>query len=145
LEIKGSFDHSREVYTIIASFRSSILREPAPIDFVVDSGSSRTTINDKDAARLGVEYCKLDPIEDSYYGMGGTDVAFFSLPKCRLLFTSEEGKKHPEDLDDVIVARHKFRSKRQKKLMATYPSLLGLDILKNYEIHFTNYTVTLEL
>jgi Aspartyl protease len=143
LEIKGQLYRPYDVYIIIAFFKSHAYS--GPIEFVVDTGCSKTTINDKDAKRLGINYKQLDPTKDDYHGMGGTDVVFFSIPKCRLSFTDEEGKQYPEDLDTVLVSKHKSKSNRQKEIMATFPSLVGLDVLKNYKIHFTNFTVTLEL
>lgn len=143
MKIKGYLHLSYEVYIIIASFRSSLLS--APIEFILDTGSSKTIINDKDALRLNVDYAHLESSETKYYGLGGTEVESFILPNCRISFTDEIGRSCPEDLEYVIVLRHKLGTKRDKETIGNYPSLLGLDILRKYKITFANFNVTLEL
>ncbi len=145
MEIKGDLDLSIELYIVIASVKSSILSKSVPVGFIVDTGSSKTIITDVDARRLDVNYAELEPSTEPYYGIGGTDVQSFSLPNCRLSFTDKMGRKHPEDLENVIVLQHKLETERDKETLGKFPSLLGLDILRKYKITFTNFNVTLEL
>jgi hypothetical protein len=86
LQLKGDFDEPSGLYIIAALFKSTNLTKSASIDFIVNTGSSKTTINDKDAERLEIDYSSLTPTNEKYFGIGGTDVESYSLTNCQLLF-----------------------------------------------------------
>lgn len=148
MQLKGNFDPGSELFILPAFISSPNLKIIAPIDLIVDTGSSRTTINDKDVIRLQINYNDLSPSRDKYYGVGGTDVTTYELQDCRLLFVEDNNDddetQHFEDLEYVLVNQHKFKSENEMKMMLGFQSLLGLDVLKKFKIRFSNFTVFLD-
>jgi hypothetical protein len=144
LQLQGNFDEPSELYVIAAFFKSLNLTKSASIDFIVDTGSSKTTINDKDAERLEIDYNSLIPTSEKYFGVGGTKVESFSLKNCRLLFSDASGNPYVEQLEEVLVMRHIFKSDDDKRMIMGFNSILGLDILRKYRISFSNLTVFIE-
>jgi hypothetical protein len=99
------------------------------IEFLLDTGASRTTILDNDAIRLGIDYGKLKRFKPGTLGIGGM-VETFILPNVKILFRTENGF-HEEKLEEVFVLRHKVKEiERIRKL----PSLLGRDVINKYVI-----------
>ena len=137
-------DYYSDLFIIPASISSPNLSEFASVDFIIDTGSSRTTINDKDVSRLQINYNDLKPSAEQYYGVGGTNVKSYELLDCKLLFIDDDNNERLEELKCVLVNQHDFKSENEKKMMMQFQSLLGLDILKKYRIRFSNYTAFLE-
>jgi len=65
------------------------------VDFLIDTGASRTTILDSDAIQLGIDYSKLERLKEGTTGIGGV-VDTFILPQVKLLFRTEDGSIHEE-------------------------------------------------
>jgi len=144
LQLKGNLDFDNELFIIPASLSSTNLKKSVPIEFIVDTGASRTIINDKDVRRLQINYDDLESSRDEYFGVGGTDLTSYEILDCRLLFTDDDENTRFEDLEYVVVNQHHFKSEDEEKKMMSLYSLLGLDVLKKYNIRFSNYTVFLE-
>jgi hypothetical protein len=144
LRLKATLDRDTDIFVIPASISSPKLKTPGVIEFIVDTGSSKTTINDKDVLRLSINYDLLNPSKDTYYGVGGTGLTSYVLPDCKLLFTDDHEKPYIEELDYVVVNEHIFRSEDEKKQMMVFNSILGLDILKHFTISFSNFELFLE-
>jgi predicted aspartyl protease len=106
------------------------------IIMVVDTGTAITTINEFDARGMKVDYSKLAKKQNSL-GIGGQAEAFLA-ESCHLYFG--------EGIESVDVKPTKFLRQAgvEKASQEMYPSLLGMDVLKNYEISFTDSTVVLE-
>jgi predicted aspartyl protease len=122
-------------------FISAILIIPSlhindPIRFYVDTGASGTVIANKDAERLGIDKTSLKPLD--VHGIGGKAKCYL-LPKSMLVFRFSDCM-HIEYLNNAMVLDS---SPRQRQNFNT-PSLLGVDILKNYSIRFTNKQIILE-
>ena len=115
-----------------------LLKINAPIRFYVDTGACRTVISDSDAQRLGIDIKKLKKYPNSVQGVGGT-VESYNLPESMLVFRFSDCM-HIEYLDNAMVLGS---PKRSLDKFVT-PNLLGIDILKNYSVHFTNQKVILE-
>ena len=103
---------------------------------IVDTGTSITTINEFDARGMNVDYSKLKKNNDSL-GIGGQVKSYFA-ETCHLYFG--------EGIRSIDVKPVKFLRQSDVKhaLQERYPSLLGMDVLKNYKIRFTKTRVILE-
>jgi predicted aspartyl protease len=103
---------------------------------VVDTGTAITTINEFDARGMNVDYSRLARIQNSL-GIGGQAEAYLA-GSCHLYFG--------EGIESVDIRPVKFlkQSGIKKASQEMYPSLLGMDVLKNYEISFTESTVILK-
>ena len=106
------------------------------IIMVVDTGTSITTINEFDARGMKIDYTKLKKNQDSL-GIGGQVESYFA-DSCHLYFG--------EGIESVDVQPMKFlkQSGVEDPVQERYPSLLGMDVLKNYRITFTESEVILE-
>lgn len=112
MRIKGSWGEFEAPY-VIAFLISDDLNIRKPVEFLIDTGASRTTILDSDAIRLGIDYSKLQRFKQGTVGIGGV-VDTYILPNARLVFPIPDG----------------VHEERIKKI----PSLLGRDFLNRYTL-----------
>lgn len=97
------------------------------IEFLVDTGASRTTICDKDAVRMGIDFDKLDKLSEGMLGIGGA-VDTYVMKNVKLTFRRENGKSHVENMERIYVLKHAVLDERIMRI----PSILGRDILNKY-------------
>jgi predicted aspartyl protease len=121
---------------IFAKFICDQLEVVRDILLVVDTGTVITTINEFDARQMKVDYSKLARYQNSL-GIGGSAMSYLA-DSCHLYFG--------EGIEPVDVKPVKFL--RQSNIATVdqerYPSLLGMDVLKNYKIIFSESKVVLE-
>jgi len=103
---------------------------------VVDTGTAITTINEFDARKMQIDYSRLTKNQDSL-GIGGSAESFMA-DSCQLYFG--------EGIESIDVKPVKFlrQINVEKADQERYPSLLGMDVLRNYKISFTESKVILE-
>lgn len=114
----------------------------AVIRFYIDTGASRTVIADRDAQRIGIDYSSLIRAPERMLGIGG-EVDAYLLPDCMLVFEFDNSA-FVEYLDDIMVIRSDWRTEEERRKVKQVPSLLGLDVLENYSVSFTDDSVILE-
>jgi len=102
------------------------------IKFLVDTGSSKTIILDKDAERLNLDFSGLGKVGKKSVGVGGIVDTYF-IPGIKLLFLADRGI-HTETIDRVFAIKHEFEDKKTAEKMKKIPSLLGRDILDKYTL-----------
>ena len=121
---------------IYAKFICDQLHINRDILLVVDTGTAITTINEFDAREMKVDYSKLTRNQDSL-GIGGSAESYLA-DSCHLYFG--------EGIESVDVKPVKFLRQLNvnKADQERYPSLLGMDVLRNYKISFTDSKVILE-
>ncbi len=96
----------------------------------IDTGCSKTTIGQVDAQRIGINYNLLSKSTVPTFTANGP-VFPDILPNCGILFNLF-GTSLVEYVGDVYV-------------VSTNPiSLLGLDVLKKFSIHFVQNSIVLE-
>ena len=115
-----------------------------PIRLYIDTGASRTTIADRDAIRLGINYSKLTRSPIPVVGIGCKNVSNYLLHNVLIVFRVVGGGFHMERLKTVTVLKHHPQNAIEKAIIDRIPSLLGLDILEKYHIRFTDKRVILE-
>lgn len=121
---------------IYAKFICDQLQVNKDILLVVDTGTAITTINEFDARQMKIDYSKLTRKQDSL-GIGGSAESYVA-DSCHLYFG--------EGIESVDVKPVKFLRQLNvdKADQERYPSLLGMDVLINYKISFTESKVILE-
>lgn len=121
---------------IYAKFICDQLQINKDILLVVDTGTAVTTINEFDARQMKIDYSKLTRMQDSL-GIGGSAESYIA-DSCHLYFG--------EGIESVDVKPVKFLRQLNvdKADQERYPSLLGMDVLVNYRISFTESKVVLE-
>ena len=105
------------------------------IEFLVDTGASRTTLLDKDVICLGIKYDKLRRYEQDLSGIGGS-VETYVVDDSLLLF-GECAMKIP-----VFVARHPLETmdKEERIKILRFPSILGRDVINRFRLIFDKET-----
>lgn len=117
------------VYVTLFSERLKINKA---VELLIDTGSSRTTLLDNDAIRLGLDYSQLQRADRDSIGIGGI-VETYVLSDVRLTFLSDRDI-HTEVLDQMFVLKHDFEDEKIVKKIKILPSLLGRDILDKYTL-----------
>jgi hypothetical protein len=132
MKIKGFFRADNNAPYVAATLVQDEFQLGKDVWFLVDSGASATIIADKDALSLGIDYSKLQRLQEGMTGIGGT-VETFVLPSVKLVFSTEDGS-YEEDMEQIYVLRHPITSSIQKARVERIPSLLGRDFLNKYAI-----------
>lgn len=123
---------------------------------VVDTGASRTTISEYKAFILGIDFSNLSNF-DIIYGIGGTCKCYFT-EEVTLTFEVADEIVYKQKLDKIGIMKHEIESETcpscghkwkpreiEKKIFALgVPSLLGIDVLKNFKVQYTPKRVYLE-
>jgi len=152
LLFRGFKEKSSNLYYIEAIIQNKII-DNTIIDFVVDTGSTLTIISVKDAIKL-----KLLSIDEKSFElisnfdlykekvqttMGSMDL--LKLDDVVLSFLFDNDKCYfAEYFDAIYIAKPTIRNEGDYKIIMTIPSVLGIDILRNYKIEFSNDMVMLE-
>ncbi len=105
------------------------LRIRQNIEFLVDTGATRTTILDKDAITLGIRHVKLPKLGQPLIGLGGL-VETYVVRDAALHFKTEAGSEHREILTELLVVKHK----KVDENIIRIPIVLGRDILNKYKL-----------
>ena len=104
------------------------------IAFMIDTGSSVTTIVDRDRERLGINWNNLETTNRPLAGIGGT-VDTRIIKHATLAFKTESEKIVQEKLS-IHVARHDLAGldRRGIERVLQLPSLLGRDMIERYRL-----------
>jgi hypothetical protein len=118
-----------EAAYVVAVLECEALHIRDTIEFLVDTGASRTTICDKDVIRLGIDLSRLDKLSEGMLGIGGL-VDTYVLKDVKLTFRRENEGSHLENFDRIYVLKHAIRDERIMRI----PSILGRDMLNKYAL-----------
>jgi hypothetical protein len=110
---------------------SKELKIDETVEFLVDTGASRTTLLDKDAIYLGIDYNQLRKSEQDMSGIRGS-VDTYVIDDSVLLF----GDKSIEI--PVFVLRHPLESmdKEEKIKILRFPSIVCRDVIQKFKLIF---------
>ena len=118
-----------EAAYVVAVLESKPLNLHETVEFLVDTGASRTTICDKDAIRLGIDFATLEKLSEGMLGIGGM-VNTYVLNDVKLIFRREDEKDHIENFKKIYVLRHTLLDEKIMRI----PSILGRDMLNKYAL-----------
>jgi len=129
---------------IRAHLVSSELSLDGVVNFLIDTGASKTVISDKDAIFLKIDYAKLKPAPQKLSGIGGS-VDTYVFENTVLIFKTDAGKlefKFP-----ILFLKHNFTSMNEEDRIKILriPSLLGRDILNRFKLIYNPLENKLEL
>jgi hypothetical protein len=152
LFFRGFKEKNSNLYYIEAIIQNKKI-DNTTIEFVVDTGSTLTIISVKDAIKLKLLSLKEDSFEllcnfDLYKEKVQTTLGSMDLMKLDdviLSFFFDNDKCYfAEYVEAIYIATPTIRNEEDYKIIMTIPSVLGIDILRNYKIAFSNDTVMLE-
>jgi len=86
------------------------------IEFLVDTGASRTTLLDKDVICLGIKYDKLRRYEQDLSGIGGSVETYV--------------------IDDSLLLFGETMDKEERIKILRFPSILGRDVINRFRLIF---------
>jgi hypothetical protein len=151
LHFKGSRENHSSLYHIAGLIQNKDVTSTI-INFVVDTGSTLTIISVKDAIKLKLLSIKEDtfelinnynlPIEKTHTSTGSMDL--LKLDDIILSFYFNDKCYFAEYIEAIYAAKPLIKNEDEYKVMMEIPSVLGMDILKNYKIEFSNDIVLLE-
>jgi len=113
---------------VAAIVESEKLHLYGTVEFLVDTGTARTTISDKDVIRLALDYVELDKLQGGVLGLGGT-VDTYILTDAKLMFNAEKIVQQ-EPLEQLYVLKHNTLNDKILRI----PSILGRNILNKYAL-----------
>ena len=110
---------------------SRLINLSEAVEFLVDTGASRTTLLDKDAIHLGIEYSKLKRFKESLSGIGGS-VETYIIEDAWLFFNGYKLSL------PVLVVRHPLEemSWEERIKVLRIPSVLGRDVIAGFRLIF---------
>jgi len=123
---------------VTALFVCDHLSIKMPQRFIVDTGSVHTTLPETKARELGVNLDTLETykVKLKMGGIGGGTNARM-LGGVRLVFTATDNSSVEEQLQFVHVLRDPpTRNEDERKILATLPCILGLDIIRRFTLRF---------
>jgi hypothetical protein len=120
-----------EAAYVNAIFDSEALHTYATLEFLIDTGATKTTISDKDVIRLGIDYEALEKLDKGMLGIGGP-VDTYILKEAKLAFHKKDKQTHVEHLESLCFLRHSEVTERILRI----PSILGRDILNKYALAY---------
>lgn len=118
-----------EAAYVAAVLETKALNIHETVELLVDTGASRTTILDKDAIRLGLDFTKLEKLSEGMLGIGGL-VDTYILKDVKLIFRREDKKSHTENLERIYILKHPNLNEKIMRI----PSILGRDILNKHTL-----------
>lgn len=101
------------------------------VEFLIDTGASKTTLLDKDAIFLDLDYDDLKKHSQNVSGIGGS-VETFIVEDSTLLLDSVEIRV------PIFVLRHDIENlnKDERIRILRIPSLLGRDVINRFKLIF---------
>jgi hypothetical protein len=151
LHFKGSRDKSSSLYHIAGLIQNKDVTNTI-VNFVIDTGSTLTIISVKDAIKLKLLSIKEDSFElinnynlhiaKTHTSIGSMDL--LKLDDIILSFYFNDKCYFAEYIEAIYAAKPLIKNEDEYKAMMEIPSVLGMDILKNYKIEFSNDIVLLE-
>lgn len=118
-----------EAAYVNAIFEFEALHIYATIELLIDTGATKTTVSDKDAIRLGLDYDALEKLDKGILGIGGA-VDTYIIKEAKLAFHKKDKQTHVEHLESLCFLRHSELTERILRI----PSILGRDILNKYAL-----------
>jgi hypothetical protein len=152
LYFRGFKDRYSSVYWIMAGIQNIKIDNDTIINFIIDTGSTQTIISVKDAIKLKLVAFKKDTLElinihnlevgKIQTSNGSMDL--LKLDNITVTFYLTGDCYFVETFESIFVAKPMIRNKEDYEVIINLPSVLGIDILRNYKIQFMGNEVLLE-
>lgn len=132
MRLEGYFkEGALEAAYITAVLAIPSLKITQKVEFLIDTGATKTTILDKDAISAGIPYNRLIRHRHPLLGLGGL-VATYIAKNAEIYFRVDDDSEHKEFLSELLVVKH---AKVDHNIMRI-PSVLGRDILNKYRLTY---------
>jgi hypothetical protein len=124
-----------------------------PVLFLIDTGSTGSFLSELDAKRFGLDYSTMNllPKDRWVTGIGGMLPLYQITDECKLTFQTAGAQSRDkrefrvETLDHFDVVKVEIPdNKVRERILSGIPSILGMDILRNFKFVATNDEAYLE-
>ncbi|MEK9150436.1 MAG: hypothetical protein AAB267_10390 [Candidatus Desantisbacteria bacterium] len=136
MKIEGYFDYSFKpiapfVDAVIQSERLGFTEE---ISFLIDTGASMTILLDKDVEITGLDVSRLKKADKPVGGIGGI-IDTYIIDDAKIVFETDKGYTS-QDLTLFVGVHNLSRANEEtKRRILTMPSLLGREIVNEFDLH----------
>jgi hypothetical protein len=130
----GYKDTNDSRYYVPVTVYSESYNKNARVNFVIDTGATRTQLSWIDVSILGVIIRNLPRDKATFIGMG-QEVRGYLLRQCILIFNSNIGK-YDLPVGDLSVSDYQTMDGKQ---CSALPSVLGIDVLDQFDLLFETY------
>lgn len=112
---------------------SRTLKIDETVEFLIDTGASRTTLLDRDVIFLGIPYERVPKHEQQVSGIGGT-VETHIITDASL--TLKSGNYRKDFCIPILVLKHPLEkmNEREKIRILRLPSILGRDVINEFRL-----------
>jgi len=110
-----------------------------PIDLLIDTGAAKTIISSFDAKNIRIDINKLKKSVKPVTGVGGHETPARHLDQCQLVFRLGSTAL-VESLQDILVLEDNGNTENAEDS----PSILGMDVLRNYNVDCSGKQFILE-
>ncbi len=110
------------------------------VSFLIDTGSPKTILSERDTNKLKIDYKKLNAASGNIMGLGGITETYVLNKVFLHFFTTSEVLDFP--LDELLVYRNIIED---KDIINQIPSLLGRDVLNKFTLNFNGRTRNVSL
>jgi hypothetical protein len=128
LRIKGYFNTDGSPFVDVIVYRRNA-GTARRISFLIDTGTPRTVISERDADKLGIGQADMQKMNADMLGIGGF-TQIFKLTDLTFSFMTECGQ-YQQNIVEVLVNKHDHLPEQYKKQI---PSLLGRDVTAEYAL-----------
>ena len=128
MRIQGYF-HKDQSPCVDVIVKAQELGPARKVSFLIDTGTPKTILSERDAQKLGVDFNNLEKTSASMLGIGGF-AETYHLNRVTLVFLSEDGK-HEENLSEMLLVREPELTEEIKNQI---PSILGRDLLSKFTL-----------
>ncbi len=129
--IEGFKDKNDNRYYIPTKIQSSTTNLVCSINFLIDTGASTTSISWNDAMENSILYKYLNEHPRRGGGLGYGKIIKYILPNISIFFPTTKGKYWYYDAQNILIMDHETTKKNQ---CLPHPSLLGIDIINQFEL-----------
>jgi hypothetical protein len=113
--------------------------------FVVDTGSTKSQLSEKEATLIGLDVSDLPDCRTNSVGFGGTFRNKLINCPVRLTFGKEKEKYtvHYDSGFRVVPIPLNLEHEEREKLLQQTPSVLGMDVLEKFKLYLDKRKVEL--
>jgi len=141
LRIIGNKGESGLYYVPVIIESKTFSKLTIQLRFYIDTDASFTAISDTDAIKNNIPYRNLQFNPRPIVGIGKGHIYSRVLQNCKIYFLNDENKLYNEICPNLNII---FRDDESYAIKYPAVSLLGLDILKKFNIYFTDSFAFLE-
>jgi len=117
------------------------------VDFLVDTGATFSALSEREAVIIGIDLPTLPREYRGEIGFGGEFTPRVLNKETRLTFYGTRGTTYTHRIRDlrVISPPENLDREKREELLARTPSILGYDVLSDFELHMNKRKVELKI